>query len=200
MDLPPKSPIIHYTLESPWPIALIAFIVGLLILRHAITRGNRRWTMVSFGVILIGPALVLAAYLVETESEVLARSTAEFIEAAVDGNRERASQFLANDLSVVVGHEGTRYTKEDVVAMIYPLPLILESNRVRDIGAVAINGRKGESVLLQTTVPHAGYPVPNRWRFEWVRDQFDSRWRIRQMIWEEWANGKVPSTDMIPRR
>jgi len=200
MDLPPESPMIRYTLESPWPIALLAFIVGLLILRYAITTGSRRWIAVSFGVILVGPVLILAAYLVETESEILARSTAEFIEAAVDGNRERASVFLANDLSVVVGHEGTRYTKEDVVAMIYPLPLVLESNRVREIGAVAINEWKGESVLLQTTVPHAGYPVPNRWRFEWVRDQFDSRWRIRQVIWEEWANGKIPSTDMIPRR
>ncbi len=108
-----------------------------------------------------------------------------------------AATFLTDDLMVIVGHEGTRLKKEDILNQIAPITLLVESNRIREVAAVAHEVDQGESILSQTTVPRAGFPTPNRWRFVWVQDESDKRWRIRQMIWEEWGIGKTPSESLI---
>ncbi len=197
MDMPPQSSLVYYTLESPWPVALLLIAAGLLVLRVGIGRRDRRMSVISMLVVLGGPALILFAGYFETKSEMLQRRTREFVEVAVHGDRVKAASFLTDDLMVIVGHNGTRLTKEDILRQIAPITLIIETNRIREVLGVATDRDHGESLILQTTVARAGYPTPNRWRFHWVRDEVDHRWRIRQLIWEEWGIGKIPTEDML---
>ena len=198
MDLPPGSPWVHYTMESPWPVALLCLALGLILVKYFRYRKPRWLKLIAVAVILTAPVLVVTANFVETTAEQLQRLTTEFVESAVGGNRLEAGMYLTNDLTVVIGEDGTRWDKKKILDLIEPLPVIILSNRIRRTAAVVIDDNKGESILMQTTTPGSAVPIPNQWRFHWIRDSVDGRWRIRQMIWEEWGMGQVPSPKMIP--
>jgi len=198
MELPAGSPWIHYTMESPWPVALICLALGLFLLKMFLFRQPRQLKLIAIAIILIAPVLVITAGLVETNAEQLRRLTTEFVETAVKGNRIDAGSYMTNDLTVVIGEDGTRWNKQKVLDLIGSLPATLLSNHIRRTEAVTMGANEGVSILVQTTTPGSAVPIPNRWRFRWVRGPVDGRWRIHQMMWEEWGIGQVPNAKMIP--
>jgi len=185
-------------MESPWPLALIFLASGLMMLKIVRHRHSRLLKFSAIAIILLAPSIVVTAGLIETTAERLRRLTIEFVDTAMRGDRIGAGAFLTSDLTIVIGEDGTRWDKQRILNLIEPLPNIILSNRIRHTEAVLTDENKAESVLAQTTTPSSAIPIPNQWRFRWVRDSMDGQWRIRQMIWEEWGMGEVPNARMIP--
>ena len=198
MELPHGSPWIHYTMESPWPLALIFLASGLIMLKVVRHRHSRLLKFSAIAIILLAPSVVVTAGLVETTAERLRRLTVEFVETALRGDRIGAGAFLTSDLTIVIGEDGTRWNKQKILDLIEPLPNMILSNRIRHTEAVLIDENKAVSILAQTTTPGSAVPISNQWCFRWIHDSVDGQWRIRQMIWEEWGMGQTPSARMIP--
>jgi len=71
MELPPRPMIVHYTLETPWPLAITVFLIGLLVLRHAVNRQNRNAAWASGFILLLAVVLPILAAAVETQTSLI---------------------------------------------------------------------------------------------------------------------------------
>ncbi len=198
MDLPAASPLIVYTLESPrFPVAVL--VLAAIIAWFALhSRSPKHSLMVVAGLLGAGAALLILAALVETTGERLTRETRTLVEAAVAGDAQHVAEVLHDDLVVMVGSSRSRLDKADLIERVPALPEIIRSNSVRQSAGVRTGPDRGESILAQTTTTHLGAPTPNEWRFRWVRG-VDGRWRISEIIWEQWGLGSAPTIDLLDR-
>ena len=95
----PDPPLIpHYFLENPWPVAITLVIIAAIGLMFLLQRNKARQGMqVMLAGIALGSAVLLLAYLVTTEREVLDRRTRELAELAAKVRLPELRDYLTEE-------------------------------------------------------------------------------------------------------
>jgi hypothetical protein len=200
MDIPISSPVIYFTLINPWMVGILmvvlSLIVAKLLFHSSYVTGIRRISVVA-SLFLVGPTVIILAYMVETPSERLHRLTEEFVDAAISGDQALVDTLLDPDLQIVVGRQTSSLTRDDLTAKLRTLPMLIPSNTVVKCQAGTVGSTSGISEIAQVSQLSIGAPVPNTWRCLWEQDS-DGQWVIVELIWVKWGvNDEVPSLQML---
>jgi len=200
MDIPIPSPLIQYTLVSPWVLCLalllVAFIITPILHNTCYITGLRRFGLIA-AVFLSGPLFIGLAYLIETPAEQIDRLTVEFVDAAVAGDQSTVDMLLALDLQIVVGNELSTLTRTEAIASVSTLPMLIPTNTVLKCTAGMVNPEVGVSRFSQLSQIAYGSPIPNTWHCQWQRNS-DGGWEIIQLTWLKWGiDDQIPSLRML---
>lgn len=196
MDLPPGSPLIHWTLENPWPLAAALGVLAAIAWRGRPRWGVRRSTRIVAAALGMALLTVATALTIETAGERVDRLTRSLVEAAVAGDDAAVGALLADDLVLIVGTDRTGLTRDDLLDRVPALDDLVVSNALREVDGVGLPGNRAESVFAQTTSLSVGYPTPNAWRCRW-RHETDGEWRVYELVWEKWNLNQTPSASLL---
>lgn len=211
MNVPPTPWWTHYTLQQPWPLALGLGVAGLILLwTWLIARSGPRpagrtfgdhWRLpTAIGLLVAAVGLVIAAREIETSTERLTRLTESFVAAAVVGDAATTSGMLAEEAELQVGRNAsTSWGPFWINAQVRLAPNFLQGNTIREIESGLHDRDRGETWFAQTTRVNNGQPIPNEWRFTWVRTP-DGEWKLSRLHWEKWNLGDEPSPSLLMGR
>lgn len=197
MEVPETSSLVHWTLENPWPVAVVVIAAGLIILSQALPRGSRGWIGGGLGAIGLAAALVVIASFAETGREAILRRNMALIDHAISGEVGPVADILSDSLMLTFGQDRLGLGKDEVLARVKVLPDLVTANNVWEIDAGTTSATEGESAFGQTTGTKAGQPLRNEWRVRWRREA-DGKWRAVELIWVRYNFKDVPSRAMLP--
>ncbi|MFG0331283.1 MAG: hypothetical protein ACF8PN_15455 [Phycisphaerales bacterium] len=196
MNVPPTAPLVHFTIENPWPLAIGLALVGFGVYRWGLTRGSR--TRISGAIIFLAAvALLPLARFIESSREQLIRVTRSLVDAAVNGDSDQFGAFLSDQVEITFGRDEIPGGRGELLALMVVIPSVIESNRIREIDAGVGENGIGEVAFAQTTGTRFGRPVPNEWRIRWRRDA-NNDWRVSELVWEEIYFNETPSRRYWP--
>ncbi|MEM6333498.1 MAG: hypothetical protein AAF823_09190 [Planctomycetota bacterium] len=202
------EPWLWYSLENPWPMAVVAVFVGLGVRQACAARGQRVGMRASW---LVGLAaavgLVLAARGVTTPREALMERTRALVMAAGGATEGGAASVDVAALEAmvdadarIVGPGGEAWAAFHLIAR--RLPTIVQSQgvegqEVRGIDAV-VDRSEAVSVVRVATPLSGGLPtIRTDWRLAWRYDIAEGAWVVEELRLLR-VNGQAPVRGMMP--
>ena len=165
--------------ETPWYVWAGLIGIGLVLFVWANRRLSRPYEMAGALIMLAGIVLGVAAYLVDTPREKVARGTRAFVRAVVDHDKKTLDGLLAPEAGAF------NWDKQEIIdgAVHYATQEKLTSARI-----VGLNvAKEGDQIASYLTVwsQHNGRnalydSLSSRWKFEWRKS--NDQWLLCNII------------------
>ncbi len=191
----PEAPLVERLLfESPWPLAGMAVVIGVIAAVMLNRRGRGAAALgAGVGGLALAAALVVMAGAVVTDREEIGRRSSAFVEAVAAGDAMAAEELLLEDVSLRVGEEAPAGNwRAAILGAVQTAhrEYGIEAASMGNVQTSATEGGFGRSVFRVTARASAGFPSVSWWKLDWRRDH-DEKWRIEVMRCLE-INGREP--------
>ncbi len=185
-SLPDPPPLVHYTVENPWPLVIGLAILSVVLFWLFITgrAGNRPWIIWTARVLV--PVCVLLAVIapyVKTERELLSERTDELVKRAAAADTGELSQMLAPEVSLRLLGGENRYSRERIMDLVrqYPGGKAPVNWHKIDRHQATMDGKDLARTQVHVRVKSKeatmfDFPVGSWWRIDWRRS--NGEWKV----------------------
>ncbi len=186
MNLDPPPMLEHLFLESPWPVMAVCVVACLVLLFLWQQRRKKALGLFAMVPILIAAGVWFLAGAVTTGREQLIRDTQSLV-AATAPLDAAALDKLIDPSATVSGPDGSVWLASGQLRTRLKSALSrvsLNSQRTRNIQAIAHDTGWGESTVIVRSDISGGSPVNTGWRLTWQRTPGeDDAWRVVDIRW-----------------
>ncbi len=189
-QLPEPGLIEHWILESPLPLALSCFAIGIIVfgsLRH--TKNNTRIGLPTLGfTLLLAAGVLLIGQLITTDREHLKARSAQLVQAASTGDQQALGNLLADQVRINASFV-TQVGKERIItlAVSRAAPMI-ESASTKEVRA-GIDGPLIARTHIKIKVKADMVPPSSWWLIEWTKPNPESTDWVATHIEPLWIQG-----------
>jgi hypothetical protein len=197
-QIAPPSPLVHYTLESPYLLAGVLVVASILVLLIANRSGKLRKALTPTLVLLVVAALVVGvARSVDTTREQVIARTGGLVDAVVALDYGAIEDVLATDVELRTKDGFARLKRGSIMDSIRLIETMdgIASHRIRELDADGQGAEARSYLHIVVTPEQTGVPTPTEWLITWGRGD-DGVWRITEMLWLSYR-GKEPGLGML---
>ena len=174
-SLPSPSPISHFLLENPYPLAILLVLAAAVVMYTFNRRAQaRRGVRIGFLLAAIAAAIVALGHFVQTTREKLILNTALLVDATAVADTGRLGPMLAPDCSLMLyGRQRTPLGKDEILSKVQEYPgrqFPVKDHSIVESQAIADSGRAGRTQVRVRVTPNGMPPIGSWWRIAWRRD------------------------------
>jgi hypothetical protein len=158
--------------ETPWWLPTVIVLVGGVVAYTANQRREMRLRATGLAIIVLGIALALLSYVVDTDRERAVKQTRQLVSSFANKDWETMRGLLHPKASVGVANSMTLYTDRDQI--VAGAKTAAERYGFKSLTITSLEARQDQTIItvtlnvLSIQDQTGGRPITSSWEFDWL--------------------------------